>query len=106
MEGLPVSAPIPEMGEVNSPAHPTASGAVRRAWRRWACGEHPERPASPSRGEENRDVKIWPLSCHVMGWHQFRRKPGDKEMLVCQRCGKQELVWTKRMRDKADNPWS
>jgi hypothetical protein len=51
-------------------------------------------------------VKIWPLSCRVMGWHQFRRKPGDKEILVCQRCGKQELVWTKRMRDKADNPWS
>jgi hypothetical protein len=45
---------------------------------------------------ENRGVKIWPLSCHLMGWHQFRRKTGDKDMLVCQRCGQQELVWTKR----------
>lgn len=61
---------------------------------------------TPTRRVENRDVKIWPLSCHVMGWHQFRRKPGDKDMLVCQRCGRQEMAWTKRMRDKANNPWS
>ena len=48
-------------------------------------------------------LRIFP--CWVMG-HMFRLKPGDKEMLVCQRCGKEELLLFKQMRDKADNPWT
>ena len=37
--------------------------------------------------------------------HMFRVKPGDKDMLVCQRCGKRELAAMKRMRDDTDRPW-
>ena len=33
--------------------------------------------------------------CWVMG-HMYRPKPGDREMLVCQRCGHQELWTTKK----------
>ncbi|WP_374969251.1 hypothetical protein [Terrabacter sp. BE26] len=43
--------------------------------------------------------------CWVLGY-MLRVKPGDKDVLVCQRCGAQELWWMKRMRDKADNLWS
>jgi hypothetical protein len=34
----------------------------------------------------------------------YRVKPGDKDMLVCRRCGKQELAAMKRRRDNADRP--
>lgn len=50
-------------------------------------------------------MRLRNFPCWIMG-HIFRTKPGDKDMLVCQRCGAQELRWTKQMRDKADNPWS
>ena len=49
-------------------------------------------------------VRLRNFPCWVMG-HMFRVKPGDKEMLVCQRCGKQELLAMKRMRDNTDRPW-
>jgi hypothetical protein len=38
--------------------------------------------------------------------HTFRVKAGDKQMLVCQRCGTQELLAMKQMRDNADRPWA
>lgn len=55
--------------------------------------------------EDTRKMRLRNFPCWVMG-HMFRVKPGDKDMLVCQRCGVQELVWTKRMRDKASDHWS
>lgn len=49
-------------------------------------------------------MRLRNVPCWFMG-HMFRVKPGDKEMLVCQRCGKQELAAIKRMRDNTDRPW-
>ena len=63
----------------------------------------PNSPPGPAPRVDNREVRLRNFPCWVMG-HMYRRKPGDKEMLVCQRCGKQELLAMKRMRDNADRP--
>ena len=54
--------------------------------------------------EQTGEMRLRNIGCWVMG-HMFRVKAGDKEMLICQRCGKQELVTIKRMRDNTDRPW-
>ncbi len=49
-------------------------------------------------------MRLRNFPCWVMG-HMFRVKPGDKGMLVCQRCGTQELVMMKQLRDDVGRPW-
>ena len=49
-------------------------------------------------------MRLRNVPCWVLG-HMYRVKPGDKDMLACQRCGAQELAWRKRLNDKATSPW-
>jgi len=42
-------------------------------------------------------MRLRNFPCWVLG-HEYRHKPGDKHMLVCQRCGHQELMATWQMR--------
>ena len=61
--------------------------------------------ARPTPREDTRKMRLRNFPCWVMG-HTFRVKAGDKQMLVCQRCGTQELLAMKQMRDNADRPWA
>lgn len=63
-----------------------------------------ERCVRPTPREETQKMRLRNFPCWVMG-HMFRVKAGDNQMLVCQRCGKQELLAMKRMRDNTDRPW-
>ena len=42
-------------------------------------------------------MRLRNFPCWVMG-HMYRHKSGDKELLVCQRCGHQELLATRQLR--------
>ena len=63
-------------------------------------------PRRPSRRErEGRMMRLQNFPCWALG-HMYRVKAGDKDMLVCQRCGARELVWRKRLNDRATSPWT
>jgi hypothetical protein len=49
-------------------------------------------------------MRLRNFPCWVMG-HVYRRQPGDKDVIVCQRCHSRELLAVKLMRDSADRPW-
>jgi hypothetical protein len=58
--------------------------------------QHPHIDSAGARAGGQSGMRLRNFPCWIMG-HMYRHKPGDKEMLVCQRCGHQELWTTKKM---------